>query len=403
MPVYESHVEQHLKNINNANITQESVDALYEEHLRCYEQIEDKAINAMFKQDASKGIEDYNFLTKEEEKQIDDAIKIIEDSIKNLYINNQKIPESPSQYIAKNFLMANQALQGLNADNIRVLQQIINGRPFSEIIIEDDLEKIEVANVDDVTIWINKIFKTLEEVKKIDKDTPTLFTGYLSNLKGAWLENAALEFFKNNIISGVAVRTGNVNVEGRGQIAEDIVLLFGDKQQTLAEYLEESQEKRTTISVPLYDELKENSIGVTVKAGKGKIKYFQGQLNPFFEIGETFARDYRFYLMDQMQNSSMIKESSDYKNADKSIQRKMLKPFRVSTAGKLGIINRYLVANKLPSAIGVNNGFAVIRGKVYRMSDLLRKKVGNYRKQLSMSYERVDQSSVIGRIMGSGM
>jgi hypothetical protein len=60
----------------------------------------------------------------------------------------------------------------------------------------------------------------------VDKNTPTKLRGYVSNLKGAMLEEGVIKVLQDFIPVDAVVRTGNINLAGRGQIAEDIVLLY---------------------------------------------------------------------------------------------------------------------------------------------------------------------------------
>jgi hypothetical protein len=88
---------------------------------------------------------------------------------------------------------------------------------------------VTLVNNSDLNNWIVKIMRRIAAVKAGDQKK---FTGYLSNLKGEYLEQAVLKQLssflpKDIVVQGGTMRAGEAGGRGR-QIEEDIFLIYND-------------------------------------------------------------------------------------------------------------------------------------------------------------------------------
>ena len=370
-------------------VTQSAITQLYETKINFFKQKEDKAIKQIFQKDAQLLLEKYSFLKEEDEKQIEQAISNIENSIESL--SEGKVIENTANKI----LEANNLFKNvLDINILNTLKELASGTGFNSSTMED-LERQIIAHPNEISLWIMKIFKTLQNIESIDKSTSTVLTGYLSNLKGAMLEEAVIKILGDKLIDDIAVRTGNIGVKGgRTQIAEDVILLFKNKNtKTLKEYLERAQSEKISIPIEVYSDLQNQSAGISIKAGKGIIKYYQGNLNKFFDNNVSgYAESYRNYL------AARDEIKKQYSGDERKIYLKNLGKYQPVDAT---ILNKMLVAAKIENAIGENNLFLVIRGKIFRTSKFLEVKMKDIKRQLRMTdFSFGESGNISGRIIG---
>ena len=274
------------------------------------------------------------------------------------------------------------------------LQNLAEGN-FDNIISEAKGE-LRLVTDDEINKWLNKMFRTIEEISKENKDPDVTSRGIVSNLKGAYLEMAVMAELSRLIPKSIEAdgtytanvelfNTGNVSAKigtnARGnlvnrQLPQDIILTYSDEgKQTLQQALEEgktSKKGRTTISVPMYEAVTEKTAGISVKAGTSPFKLVEGSLANFFENGDDDTDAYRL-------NVKMRYEGSGLKDNDKGRS-----------------VNKFLVAMHLPEAFGSGNMFFATRNNLLTS---LSKKVEDIRdnNQLYMTYE-VNKSLFYGRI-----
>lgn len=363
------------------------IESWYDQHIEAYRAKEDSAIQSLFSASASEAITKTNALLGGND--LEQAIRLIEQSINTLAAGLDS--KSAGTKVAQKILEANTKLNNiLDVETLSTLQQLADGSIGLNDLVLDDLENQTAIAPTEIGAWIQKILIGLREIEVVDKQTPTKLRGYVSNLKGAILEEGVLNLLADLIPKDAVVRTGNINVDGRGQIAEDILLLYpSGRIEPLLSMLQKAQEKRVTINVPTYELMQKSGAGVSVKAGGKTIKYFQGNITHFFDDSvSNEATAYKNYLL----NRKAIREQN------KTAQTKQ----KIDSYKDGNSLNRLLVAAKLDQAIGANNLFIAIRGKFFRTSAFLERKKSMVRAQLRMTDIAGTVDSVTGRIVGSG-
>lgn len=369
-----------------------AIVAQYDKHIEMYEQKEDAAISSLLQQSSSEVISLFNNLVATGDEQLMQAISLIENSINDLALG--LTGSQAASQAANKMLQANNKLHNiLDAETLSLLQELSSGSmSLDDLPPITDLEGQQTISSSEIGMWINKILYGLKEIQQVDKNTPTKLRGYVSNLKGAMLEEGVIKVLRDFIPVDAVVRTGNINLAGRGQIAEDIVLLYpSGRNEPLLSMLQKSQEKRATFSVPDYDLLQASGAGVSVKAGNRTIKYFEGNITHFFDNSvHPMATAYKNYLI----NRQNIKAANKMTTEDSAKQK--LASFKGGAS-----LNRLLVGAKLDQAIGTNNLFIVIRGKFFRTSAFLKRKKASNKAQLRMTGFGGTVDSVTGRIVGS--
>ena len=324
-----------------------AVRSLYNARIKILQARENAVLASMAPQ-AKQAVNDLLSLTSEsaQNKQLDDAISKIETLISMEYITQfSGSAEQLQQQIAQEILALDSQLQVIGHEGAQGLVDLANGN-YSGVIAKGG--GVTLVNNSDLNNWIVKIMKRIADVKAGDSKK---FTGYLSNLKGEYLEQAVLAQLKKRIPSDieVAVQGGTMRADqagGRGrQIEEDIFLIYDDggrialdKAFSNIDYRTKSN--RISIPVDLYSEIQAGAAGISVKAGNAPIKFYEGKLNLFFDAG----------LGDQ-----------DVDNYRTSV---LLRSVAVKEDGNEAILNRYVVALRLDEAVGSNNLFLATRNKL---------------------------------------
>lgn len=364
------------------------IEQWYKYHIDAYRDKEDQAITQLLSTSAAEVINETQSLLGGED--LEQAITLIEQSISTLAEGLDA--QSAGASVASTLIEANKKFnQVIDANTLDMLYKIQNGTIGLDEITIDDLENQSVVDPSEISSWIQKILIGLKEIKSIDKNTPTRLRGYISNLKGAMLEEGVLRLLANLVPKDATVRTGNIGVEGRGQIAEDILLVYpSGKTEPLLSVLQKAQEERVTISVPMYELMQQSGAGVSVKAGTRVIKYFQGNITHFFDDNVSDeATAYKIYLLNRKNIKEQLKESG---------VKQKIKSYKDGNN-----LNKLLVAAKLDDAIGSNNLFISIRGKFFRTSMFLEQKKNQAKAQLRMTDIAGTEENVTGRIVGSGI
>ena len=359
--------------------TQTEIINLYNTKIAMYREKEQRFLSKLSDK-AKQAFQDLLNMTNEDKQnqEIEQSIFDIEnlisyDKVLELGQTSQEVQSA----IAKQLLEIDHDFNVFGEDTSG-LQALANGNYDKAISAYSKGTDMLVSN-DELNSWIYKIMKRIDLIKSKNKNKK--FTGYLSNLKGAYLEAVAVEELKKRLlidIKGQATiyQSGNIKAGGR-QIAEDILLVFGDDNvetlnQVLSNQSYHTKSGRISVSLPIYKEITENSPGISVKAGNSPIKFFEGNLDPFFEETD-------FDIMAYHQN----------------VLKRYITNMKDNEKGRS--VNKYLVARKIEKAVGENNLFLTTRNNLLTsMSKKLEYLRDN--SQLYMSYTGY-KDSIKGRIV----
>ena len=164
--------------------------ALYTKHIQNYRTMEQNFLSNLSGK-AKTHIEELLQLTNEDEqnKQINEAITTLENLISVEYVqNSSKNAQQLQQEIAKEILKLDKELRVFGKDeSIKGLVALSKGE-FDQVVASGQGANYFVSD-SELNKWINRIMKRIEQIKQGDSKK---FTGYLSNLKGAYLEQAVL-------------------------------------------------------------------------------------------------------------------------------------------------------------------------------------------------------------------
>ena len=356
--------------------------ALYNKHIQIYRQREKTFLNQLSGK-AKPFIEDLITMTdaSEQDKEINDAISKIES-----LISFEKIKESAStaaqiqQQVAAMILDLDKELQVFGKEeSIAGLKALADGNYGKAIASAKDASNL-VSN-QDLNNWIAKIMVRINQIKSTNSQKK--FTGYLSNLKGAYLEAAVMEALKDvfpddiEATGAISINTGNMGSGSRRQIAEDIMIVFSDKSKKSLQSVLNSQEgnKRVNIPVDIYEDIiQPGAVGISVKSGNAPIKFYDGNLNKFFIVDG---------------------DDIDVTKYHENVLRRNVTHHVDNEEGRS--VNRYLVAYHLQDAIGHNNIFLSTRSRLLTtMSQKLEELRDNA--QLYMTSYKTNGKSISGRI-----
>lgn len=317
---------------------------LYNARIKILESKERELLNSL-KPSAKKSMKELLDLTSESEqnKTLEQAIQQLEDLLDEDYIlkHSGKVAEI-QQEIAKKILNIDKELQVLgNEESIEGLKNLSEGN-FNKIIAPISSDVSLVSN-SDLNNWIVKIMKRIAYIKEQDKVKK--FSGYLSNLKGEYLEQAVLKELRKYLPKDMLVQSGSIRA-GNRQIGEDIFLVYLDNtKDTLQNILNDnglrSKTGRITISVPIYEEIQSGAVGISIKAGSSPIKFYEGNLNIFFDEGKN-DEDVFYY-----RQNVLMRSITGHKDNEKG-----------------AIMNRYITALRLDQAVGSNNLFLSTRNQL---------------------------------------
>lgn len=338
---------------------------------------------------AKEAVTDLLQMTSEDEqnKELEHSIVQIETLITNQLLNNNKLTiQQQQQQIAQVLLKLDQKFQLFNGE-MNGLEALANGdydKVISSVSPEEDLQLVDDQELND---WIVKILKRVEEAKR-ENYSARKFGGYVNNLKGAYLEKAAILELQKKIPIDI-YSTGNM-ISNERQIAEDILISFGDgTSKILEKYIHEAnKENRIVIPVPAYSQIQKGSVGISVKAGKGTIKFYEGNLEKFFLNGDEDTDAYYRNVKSRWEGAKM----------------------RDNAKGRS--VNQYLVAKHLNYAFGqqindsgeftnkFSNIFFTSRNQLLTSMSSLITKIRDQKKYLYMSYD-LKSSLFYGRITRS--
>jgi hypothetical protein len=134
-----------------------------------------------------------------------------------------------------------------------------------------------------------------------------------------------------------------MKVAGKRQIGEDIFFTYTDgARESLQNILNNSSLRsksgRITIPVLAYEEIQSGAAGISIKAGSAPIKFYEGNLNAFFNAGadDDDVLAYR--------RNVLMRSITGHKDNDEG-----------------AIMNRYVTALRLDMAVGSNNLFLSTR------------------------------------------
>lgn len=358
--------------------TQAEIINLYNTKIAMYKEKEQKFLNNLSNK-AKKSFQELLDMT-EENKQNQEIRQAISD-IENL-ISYDKVLELGQTSQEVQSIIAKQLLEidkdfnifGQDANGLKALAEGNYDKTITAYSKGDDM----LVSDQELNNWIYKIMKRIDLIKS--KNQNKKFTGYLSNLKGAYLEAVAVEELKKRLlvdIKGEATiyQSGNIKSGGR-QVAEDILLVFGDGNvenlnKVLSDQSLRTKSGRISVPVPLYKEITEESPGISVKAGTSPIKFFEGNLDPFFEETDLDIAAYH-----------------------QNVLKRYITHMKDNEKGRS--VNKYLVARKIEKAVGENNLFLTTRNNLLTsMSKKLEYLRDNH--QLYMSYNNA-KNSIRGRI-----
>lgn len=326
----------------------EAIRALYNARIAILEARENQILAAMAP-DAAKSMRELLDLTGHDEQniQLEEAIRKIETLISTEYVEQYGDgAEKLQQQIAQEILALDKELQVFGASGeMNGLESLAKGE-YSKLISPSSSGVTLVSN-SDLNDWLVKIMKRIAAIKAGDKKK---FTGYLSNLKGEYLEQAVLAQLKkylpkDAVTQGGTMRVGTKGGKGR-QIEEDIFLVYDDGAQVaLNEALTNGSYKtksgRISIQVPLYEQIQAGAAGISIKAGSAPIKFYEGNLDLFFaaQAGDIDVDNYR--------NNVLRRSITGHKDNEKG-----------------ALMNRYITALRLDKAVGSNNVFLATRNKM---------------------------------------
>lgn len=326
----------------------EAIRALYNARIEILESKENQILAAMMPEAAS-AMRDLLNLTEEGKQniQLEEAIKKIETLISTEYVEQYgESAEKLQQQIAKEILALDKELQVFGASGeIDGLKALAKGE-FDKVISPASSGVTLVSN-NDLNSWLVKIMKRIAVIKAGDKKK---FTGYLSNLKGEYLEQAVLAQLYKHLPKDLATQGGTMRVgnkSGRGrQIEEDIFLVYSDGakialKEALSNESYKTKTKRISIPVELYSEIQAGAAGISIKAGSAPIKFYEGNLDLFFaaKAGDIDVDNYR-----------------------NNVLRRSITGHKDNETGAL--MNRYITALRLDKAVGSNNVFLSTRNKM---------------------------------------
>lgn len=356
----------------------------YNYHIKLYKEVEDRILAQMTPK-AADALRELLALTSDDaqNKELDEAISRIESIIDyDTVINSIDNTASIQSQIAKEIISIDSELR-VFGDDISGLQALAEGR-YDKAITESSGQETLISNVE-LNNWLIKIMKRVDRIKA--KNEKKSFTGYLSNLKGAYLEAAVMKLIGDKLPVDIEVNettnlgridlfnSGNIRA-GRRQIAEDILIIFGDKsRQTLQEVINnpENRSKRISIDIPTYQEISAQSAGISVKSGKLPIKFYEGNLNGFFSDDDDDLRAYH--------NNVLARANKAMSDNEKGRS-----------------VNRYLVAMHLDKALGSNNLFLATRNNILSsMSQKLSELRDN--RPLYMTGYKIKSNSISGRVV----
>lgn len=355
--------------------SQDDIIKYYNQKIKLYKELENnflKSLSLKARQSINELLDATNQQKQNEElnniiTQIENLVSY--DSIKDLGKNAQQI----QQEVAKQLLEIDKEFNVLGEDT-NGLKALAEGNYEKTISAYTKNVDLLVSNKD-LNDWIIKIMKRIDLIKSKNKNKK--FTGYLSNLKGAYLESAIMkELYKRLPVDIQVQQTGNIKANGR-QIAEDLLIVWGDgakdsMQRVLNNQSLRSKSGRITIPVPLYREIQEGAAGISVKSGKAPIKYFEGNLDAFFDDSDEDVLAYHRNVLQRSKTKMVDNE-------------------------KGRSVNKFLVAKNLQNAVGINNLFLSTRDNLLmRMSDKLRYLRDNH--QLYMTNYKIT-NSIQGRII----
>ena len=355
--------------------SQNDIIKYYNQKIKIYRDAEDNFLNSL-SAESKKSFEDLLNMTSQnsQNEEINKAIINIENLIS--YESVQKLggnAQSIQQEIARQILEIDKEFKVLGKD-INGLKALSEGKYDKAITAYTKGIDFLVSNKD-LNDWIVKIMKRIDLIKSKNKNKK--FTGYLSNLKGAYLESAVMGEINKRLpidIEGQMIyQTGNIRV-GNRQIAEDLSIVWKDNTRDTLQNVfngQASKSGRFTISIPTYEEIQSGSVGISVKSGKTPIKYYEGNLDSFFDDSDNDIIAY-------------------HQNVLLRATKKMID----NEKGRS--VNKFLVAKNLQNAVGVNNLFISTRNNLLmRMSDKLTYLRDNH--QIYMTYSKITHS-IQGRI-----
>lgn len=356
--------------------------ALYNKHIQIYKQKEQAFLSQLSKK-AKNSVEELINMTdpSKQDKEIDEAIAKIES-----LISFEKVKESSDsaeriqQKVAQMILDLDRELQVFGSkESISGLKALADGNYGKAITSAKDATNL-VSNAE-LNGWIAKIMVRINQIKESGQQKQ--FTGYLSNLKGAYLEAAVMAALKDIVPEDVEatgtiiVNTGNMGSGSRRQIAEDIMIVYSSGAKQSLQSLLEGQNTKKRINIPVYtyeNILQPGSAGISVKAGAAPIKFYEGNLNKFFLV------------------------DGDDVDVSKYHQNVLNRSFTKQTDNEEGrSVNRYLVAYHLQDALGHNNIFLATRSRLLTtMSQKLTELRDNA--QLYMTSYKISKNNISGRI-----
>jgi hypothetical protein len=354
----------------------EATKKLYNKHIEIYRKKEQSFFKQLTAQ-AKQPLQDLLELTSSDSQNraLENAIATLETMISyDDVINSGKSAYELQQELAKKILELDKELKILGEEeSIRGLMALSKGE-YGKVIDSAKGGEMLVTN-QELNSWIKKIMVRIEKIKSGDQKKS--FTGYLSNLKGAYLEAAVINELQKVLPKDVVVNTGNMGSGGRRQIAEDIMLLYSNgSKKALQALLNEKTKKRINIPVALYEDIQksEGNAGISVKSGNAPIKFYDGNLNKFF----TWDGD-----------------DIDLAAYHQNVLRRAITPMNDNAEGRS--VNQYLVAYHLDLAVGKNNLFLSTRNKLLTtMSDKLEELRDNG--QLYMTSYKIKGNSISGKV-----
>ena len=365
---------------------------LYENRAKALEQAENNFLNKL-SAESKEPIEKLLKLTSDSEqnRELEEAISFIESEIgdPNSPLWTATSKEEAVQKWAVKIIELDKNIQALGADGSG-LQELAKGN-YKKVM--GHIRKGEIPNIVPNQALNEWMFKTIKKIgtiynkhqKGANVKTPT---GTLSNLKGAYLEAAVTNILSSLLpqsaqadgtknISIDVINSGNIRQDKR-QMAEDILLIFGDNsKKTFKELLENPPKgKYYSIGVPAYQELQTESVGITVKAGNAPIKFYQGNLDSFF---------------------SYVLSDIDVKKYHQNVLLRSVTPMQDNIGGRS--VNYWIVANSLDKAMGMNNIFISTRNNLLSRTSEYVRHLGNEESFLYMTSYKINKPSISGRIV----
>lgn len=321
---------------------------LYDARIRILEARENAVLASMIPE-AKKAITELLNLTSESKQQqeLNAAIKELENLIDENYIATHSVAESQS-HIAQKILALDKELQILGKDGSTQNLQYLAAGQFDKVTVPATGTGVTLVANSDLNKWLLKILQRVNYIKTHNESKK--FTGYLSNLKGEYLEQAIVAELQKYLPIDAVVQGGTMTVQaGQGararQIEEDIFLVYKDSsKESLSNILNDksfrTKKGRISISVPIYEKIQHGAAGISVKAGTSPIKFYEGNLDAFF------AADNSSEVQNYRQNVLMRSVTGHTDNE------------------KGATMNRYVVSLRLDLAVGSNNLFLATRNKM---------------------------------------